>query len=476
MKRCETASFAVPAGGVSADDFEEPPSKPGRHPKWNDVPDEQWDDWRWQMQNAVRTTSQLAEFYSYGPQELAALEALEQKYKLAIPPYYFSLIDPLDPADPIGLQALPSWQEQASTAGVELEDPLEEDKDSPVPGLTHRYPDRVLMVTTHVCTMYCRFCTRKRVTMDRDGWDAPSHNDQRMIQYIRDHQQVRDVVVSGGDPLSLPPAKLRWFVNELAAIEHVDVIRIGTRVPVTLPQRLYDEDLIDLLRDAGKIWIQTHFNHPREITPATTRAVRNLVNAGMPVSNHAVLLKGVNDSVETMRELVRGLLRIKVRPYYLFHCDPVTGAGHFRTSVWKGLEIIEGLRGHVSGLAVPTYVVDGMHGAGKIPLRPTYLVSASDNAVVLRNYEGMLFRYSPEDRPDTASAGYSSIGVSSLLSGTRTALVPDGTPRFERREQHAASSSCEPGEPDVIQLSGYQPSEMHEASPHDGWARMPKAK
>jgi lysine 2,3-aminomutase len=472
MNRPETASLAVPQGSVTPDEFEEPPGSPRRHPKWGDVPQEQWDDWRWQMQNAIRTTSQLAEFYSFGPQEYAALEDLEQKYKLAIPPYYFSLIDTLDPADPIGLQALPSALEASSTAGIELEDPLEEDKDSPVPGLTHRYPDRVLVVTTHVCTMYCRFCTRKRVTMDRDGWDAPSHNDERMIQYIRDHRQIRDVVVSGGDPLSLPPAKLRWFVTELAAIEHVDVIRIGTRVPVTLPQRLYDESLIELLRDAGKVWIQTHFNHPREITPASARAVRNLVNAGMPVNNHAVLLKGVNDSVETMRQLVRGLLRIKVRPYYLFHCDPVTGAGHFRTSVWKGLEIIEGLRGHVSGLAVPTYVVDGMHGAGKIPLMPNYLVSASENAVVLRNYEGVFFRYAPEDKPEGSTAGYPSIGVSSLLSGTRTALVPDGTPRFERRLEHSSNSSCETGGPDVIQLSGYQPTE----TPHDGWARMPKAK
>jgi lysine 2,3-aminomutase len=435
-----------------------------------DVAGDQWDDWRWQMQNAIRTTSQLAEFYSFSPEEHAALEELEQKYKLAIPPYYFSLINTLDPTDPIALQSLPSLLETSSTAGVELEDPLEEDKDSPVPGLTHRYPDRVLMVTTHVCSMYCRFCTRKRVTMDRDGWDAPSHNDERMIAYVREHREIRDVVMSGGDPLSLPPNRLRWFITNLAAIDHVDVIRIGTRVPVTLPQRLFDLDLVALLHSAGKIWIQTHFNHPREITPASAQAVRNLVNAGMPVSNHAVLLKGVNDSVATMRQLVRGLLRIKVRPYYLFHCDPVTGAGHFRTSVWKGLEIIEGLRGHVSGLAVPTYVVDGMHGAGKIPLMPNYLVSASDNAVVLRNYEGMLFRYAPEDRPEGETAGYPTLGVSSLLSGTRSALVPDGTPRFQRRAMHLESQQAEATVPDVIQLSGYQAEEPHSAG-HDGWSR-----
>lgn len=474
MNRFEAASIAVPESSLLPDENEEPPGTPRRHPKWSDVPDEQWDDWRWQMQNAIRNTSQLAEFFCYGPQEFAALENLEQKYKLAIPPYYFSLINTDDPSDPIGLQALPSALEQSSTAGVELDDPLEEDKDSPVPGLTHRYPDRALLVTTHVCTMYCRFCTRKRVTMDRDGWDAPNHNDQRMVQYVREHHEIRDVIVSGGDPLSLPMGRLRWFVNELADIDHLDVIRLGTRVPVTLPQRLFDQELVDMLKQAGKIWIQTHFNHPREITPASAQACRNLVNAGMPVSNHAVLLKGVNDSVTTMRQLVRGLLRIKVRPYYLFHCDPVTGAGHFRTSLWKGMEIIEGLRGHVSGLAVPTYVVDGLHGAGKIPVMPNYVVSASDNAVILRNYEGLLFRYQPEDRPESEGHGYQTLGVSSLLSGTRDVLVPDGTPRMARRQDHGSDSAD--GQPaDVIQITGYQMPDSLEAA-RTPWARLPKAK
>jgi lysine 2,3-aminomutase len=476
MNRNETASAADCVGGIAAvgnspDDAEEPPGTSRRHPKWRDVPAEQWDDWRWQMQNAIRTTSQLAEFLPISAQDLATLENLEQKYKLAIPPYYFSLIDLQNPADPIALQSLPSILEMTSTSGEELEDPLEEDKDSPVPGLTHRYPDRALLVTTHVCSMYCRFCTRKRVTMDRDGWDAPSHNDERMIQYLREHTEIRDVIVSGGDPLSLPMGKLRWFVTQLAAIEHLDVIRIGTRVPVTLPQRLFDPELISLLRDVGKIWIQTHFNHPREITPETARAVRSLVNAGMPVSNHAVLLKGVNDSVATMRTLVRGLLRIKVRPYYLFHCDPVVGAGHFRTSVWKGLEIIEGLRGHVSGLAVPTYVVDGTHGAGKIPLMPNYLVSASENAVVLRNYEGMIFRYAPEDRAGEAGH-YPSLGVSNLLSGNADMLMPEGTPRMARRQEHAAGQAEEP-QINVIQLAGYQQQPPPES--RSGWNRS-KAK
>jgi lysine 2,3-aminomutase len=474
MNRLDTAALAVSTGNGLPDESEEPPGTSRRHPIWRDVPADQWDDWRWQMQNAIRTTSQLAEFMPLAPQEHAALESLEAKYKLAIPPYYLSLIDFDDPADPIGLQSLPSTRELSSESGLELEDPLEEDKDSPVPGLTHRYPDRALMVTTHVCSMYCRFCTRKRVTMDRDGWDAPSHNDERMIQYVRDHAEIRDVIVSGGDPLSLPMSKLRWFVNQLADIDHLDVVRIGTRVPVTLPQRLLDPDLIDLLKQAGKIWIQTHFNHPREITPESALAVRNLVNAGMPVSNHAVLLKGVNDSVATMRKLVRGLLRIKVRPYYLFHCDPVTGAGHFRTSVWKGLEIIEGLRGHVSGLAVPTYVVDGTHGAGKIPLMPNYLISASENAVVLRNYEGMIFRYAPEDKNE-AGGNYPSLGVSNLLSGNADMLMPEGTPRMTRRQEHAseAEAAADDKPVDVIQLEGYQHSTT--VDPRPAWNRS-KAK
>jgi len=407
-----------------------------RHPHWKDVPDELWTDWRWQRQHAIRTTAQLAELLPLPPAEIAALEGLESKYRTAIPPYYFSLIDTADPDDPIRLQSVPSSKEEVNISGVEFDDPLEEDKDSPVPGVTHRYPDRALLITTPVCSMYCRFCTRKRVTMDREGWDAPSRDEERMIEYVRNTEAIRDVIVSGGDPLTLPPAKLRWFVTQLAAIDHVDVIRIGTRVPVTLPQRLFDNELVDLLAAAQKIWIQTHFNHPREITPEAGHAIRQLVNAGMPVNNHAVLMKGVNDSVETMRQLVRGLLKIKVRPYYLFHCDPVTGAGHFRTSVWKGIEIIEGLRGHVSGLGVPTYVVDGLHGAGKIPVMPNYMLSASDDAVILRNYEGMIFRYAPEDK-SVAAQPIESQGVSRVLSGNGRPIVPADTPRQARRRKFA---------------------------------------
>ena len=423
-----------PRAATAGTEEEEPPGKPKRHPLWRNVPDNKWNDWRWQSQNAIRSVRQLRDLLTFSPEELEAIGELEAQYKLAIPPYYFSLIDPKDPNDPIRLQSVTSPLELRNKSGYELEDPLEEDKDMPVPGLTHRYPDRALLVTTHVCTMYCRFCTRKRATMVRGGWDAISRDDERMIEYIRDHPEIRDVIVSGGDPLTLPITKLKFFLDNLADIPHVDVIRIGTRVPVTLPQKLYDQDLIDLLADAGKVWIQTHFNHPREITPEAARVCKALLCAGMPVNNHTVLLKGVNDDLETMRRLMRGLLRIKVRPYYLFHCDPVTGAGHFRTSVWKGLELMEGLRGHLSGLGIPTYVVDSPHGGGKIPLMPNYLVSASDDAVVLRNYEGMLVRYQAEDKPNTAKAT-STRGVSSLLQGTQSQLMPQGSERMARRRR-----------------------------------------
>jgi lysine 2,3-aminomutase len=278
--------------------------------------------------------------------------------------------------------------------------------------------------------------------MVRGGWDAVSRNDERMVEYVRAHPEIRDVIVSGGDPLTLPAAKLRFFLDNLAAIPHVDVIRIGTRVPVTLPQKLYDPGLVDLLASAGKVWIQTHFNHPREVTPEAARVCLALLKAGMPVNNHTVLMKGVNDSLQTMRDLMRALLRIKVRPYYLFHCDPVIGAGHFRTSVWKGLEIMEGLRGHMSGLGIPTYVVDSPHGGGKIPLMPNYLVSASDDAVVLRNYEGMLVRYQAEDRPATARPARTR-GVSSLLQGEKSALIPQGSERMARRELNVLTNAAD---------------------------------
>jgi lysine 2,3-aminomutase len=412
---------------------DEPPSRPRRHPAWKDVPDSQWDDWKWQQTNSLRSIRQLRGLIPFTRDELEAIGRLEADYKVAIPPYYFSLINTDDPEDPIRLQSVPSPLE--AQGGFELEDPLEEDKDSPVPGLTHRYPDRVLMLTTPNCSMYCRYCTRKRATLTRGGWEGISKNDERMIDYIRRTRQIRDVIVSGGDPLTLPLPKLKYYLDNLKEIDHVDVVRIGTRVPVTLPQRLYDQELLDLLADNGKIYIQTHFNHPREITPEAARVCKALLRHGMPINNHSVLLKGVNDTLGTMRQLLRGLLRIKVRPYYLFHCDPVTGAGHFRTSVAKGMEIMEGLRGHTSGIGIPTYVVDSPHGGGKIPVMPNYLISQSDDAVVLRNYEGMLVRYQAEDKPAAKTPKTPTRGVSALLQGDKTSLMPEGNERMARRRK-----------------------------------------
>ena len=408
-----------------------------RHPTWENIPPDLWNDWRWQRKHTVRKVAELARLLPFSEVELETLGRLETQYRLAITPYYLSLIQRDDPADPLRLQSVPSPLEWASSAGPELEDPLEEDQDSPMPGLTHRYPDRVLLVTTHDCAMYCRFCTRKRATMRRGGANGRRFDRDVALAYIRQHPEIHDVIVSGGDPLLLPARNLRALLEALAAIDHVDVVRIGTRAPATLPQRLFDPELVSLLREAGKVWVQTHFNHPREITSAAALACRLLVDAGIPVNNQTVLLKGVNDSVETMRALMRALLRIKVRPYYLFHCDPVIGAGHFRTSIWKGMEVIEGLRGHLSGLGVPTYAVDGLHGAGKVPLMPNHLVSASDNAVVLRNYEGLLFRYVPEDRPPDPSGPDGALGVSGLLSGEHSVLAPPDTPRLQRRRRRA---------------------------------------
>lgn len=442
----------APAVTMAFED-EEPPSQPRRYPLWQDVPNEHWDDWRWQTHNSIRSVRQLRNLLCFTPEELEVLGRLEGDYKLAIPPYYFSLIDPNDPNDPIRLQSVPSPLETASTSGYELDDPLEESKDSPVPGVTHRYPDRALLITTPNCSMYCRYCTRKRATLTRGGWENVNANDERMIEYVREHREIRDVIVSGGDPLTLPIGKLRFYLESLKAIDHVDVVRIGTRVPVTLPQRLYDPELLDLLSSAEKVYIQTHFNHPRELTPEAVKVCKSLLRGGMLVNNHTVLLKGVNDNLGIIRSLMRGLLKAKIRPYYLFHCDPVIGAGHFRTSVWKGVEIMEGLRGHMSGLGIPTYVVDAPHGGGKIPIMPNYLVSMSDDAVILRNYEGLLIRYQAEDKPTTVQPT-STRGVSGLLQGDKTVMIPVDNERMARRKPHVLHDGCSADTPDTEAEAG----------------------
>ncbi|MSQ33312.1 MAG: KamA family radical SAM protein, partial [Dehalococcoidia bacterium] len=305
--------------------------------------------------------------------------------------------------------------------------------DSPVPGLVHRYPDRALFVITNICPLLCRHCTRKREWED-GNWVRPKAELDACIDYIRRTKSIRDVIISGGDPLTLSTPRLEEIVKRLRAIDHVEIIRFGTRFPVVLPQRI-DDEFCEMVDKYGPIWLNTHFNHPNEVTAEAEKAVRNLLRAGVPVNNQSVLLRGINDSVETQLELVHALMRIRVRPYYLFHADNVRGTEHLRTSVWKGIEIIEGLRGHTSGLAVPTFVVDVPGGGGKIPLQPNYLLSMTDDELVLRNYEGLVFRYR-NPRPEGRSAP---AGPAPLQEAPARPLVEVLTDRLQRRQGKAAS-------------------------------------
>ncbi|MDO8491886.1 MAG: KamA family radical SAM protein [Dehalococcoidia bacterium] len=359
------------------------------------VPQEQWDDWKWHFRNRITTIEQLVHYIPLSAKEQRRLKLVINKYPLSVTPFYLSLIDPADPDDPLRKQAVPCFEEVA-LAGIGVEDPLGEGHDSVVPGLVHRYPNRVLMVLTDLCSMLCRHCTRKR-EWRHGGWVRPPAQIDAMLDYIRSHKEVRDVVLSGGDPLTLSTARLESVISRLRQIEHVEIIRIGTRFPVVLPQRI-DDELCAMLSRYGPIWLNTQFNHHREITPEAARACDKLLRAGVPVSNQTVLLRGINDTVEAQTKLCHGLLKIKVRPYYLFQCDEVQGTEHFRTPVETGLRIIQGMRGYTSGLAVPTFVVDLPQGGGKVPLQPNYVISHTDEELILRNYEGPLFQYrNPRD-------------------------------------------------------------------------------
>lgn len=307
-----------------------------------------------------------------------------------VTPYYMSLLDPLDPQQPLRRASIPTAHELARGPG-EADDPLGEEGQSPVRGLIHRYPDRALLLVHDVCAMYCRYCTRSRV-----AGHGPIHRGvaslQKAVDYIRRTPSIRDVVLSGGDPLTLSDEKLEWLLSSIRAVPHVEIIRIGTKTPAVLPQRVTPQ-LVRMLRRYHPLFMSLHFTHPDELTPETTRACERLADAGIPLGSQTVLLRGVNDEVDTMRSLVRGLLRARVRPYYLYQCDPITGSAHFRTPVDKGLEIIRGLRGHTSGYAVPTYVIDAPGGGGKIPLMPDYVAGRDGDTLVLRNFEDRLFHY-----------------------------------------------------------------------------------
>ncbi len=349
-----------------------------------------WEDWRWQIRYAVSRPEDLRRILKLTEKEFEDLKRVTRKYPFSVTPYYLSLIDRNDPNDPISMQCVPSPEEEKLYFEVE-EDPLGEEKDSVLPGLVHRYPDRVLLTVTNMCPVYCRHCTRKREWCGR-RWMRKPDELERIYQYISDHEKVRDVILSGGDPLILGTGKLESILKGLRRIPHVEIIRIGTRCPVVLPQRI-DEELVSVLKRYRPLWVNTHFNHPKEITPESGAACDRIICAGIPMNNQAVLLRGINDDVRVMTALCQGLLKIGVRPYYLFQCDPVSGTAHFRTSIDKGLEIIKGMRGHTSGLCVPNFVVDGPEGQGKVPLQPDNFAGKEKDYVFLKGYKDEVFRY-----------------------------------------------------------------------------------
>lgn len=352
--------------------------------------DAEWKDWRWQLRSAVTSLEAVLAYEKFPESERTLLARVIEKYPVIIPPYYLCLIDFEDPKDPIRLQSFPVREEIEFNDGGEP-DPLEEEEDMVVPGLIHRYPDRVLMQVTNLCPMNCRHCTRKR-EWEEGVWTRTDEEIDRMVDYLARARQVRDILLSGGDPLVLSTPKLERILAKLRATPHIEILRIGTRFPVVCPQRI-DDELVQMLSRYRPLWVNTHFNHPREITREAAEACEKLQRGGMPMNNQSVLLRGVNDSLSVMRSLCHSLLKIGVRPYYLYQCDPVKGAEHLRTSVWKGIEIIEGLRGHTTGFAVPQLVIDAPGGGGKIPVGPNYLLAETPAGVMLRNYEGLVFEY-----------------------------------------------------------------------------------
>ena len=414
------------------------PSK--RAAAFADVPDEKWNDWRWQLSHRLNSIEDFEPVITLTESEKKALSQ-PGLFRVDITPYFVSLIDPDNPEDPVRKQIIPTADEITPFTG-EMGDSLAEDAHSPVPGLVHRYPDRVLMLVTTQCASYCRYCTRSRIVGD-PSQTFSSKDFEAQLDYLRRTPQVRDVLLSGGDPLTLAPKILERLLTALREIPHIEVVRIGSRVPVFMPQRVTAE-LTDMLEKFHPLWINIHVNHPNEITAELAEACDKLTRAGIPLGNQSVLLAGVNDDPFIQRRLVHDLVKIRVRPYYLYQCDLVHGAGHFRTPIGKGIEIIEALRGHTSGFAVPTYVVDAPGGGGKIPLNPNYLVSYSDHKVVLRNYEGYITTYEePMDykpinpalvapyKDATLEPGQS--GVFGLLEGEDMFLKPDGFDQLHNR-------------------------------------------
>jgi lysine 2,3-aminomutase len=423
---------------------------------WKGVGEAEWNNWRWQLTHRLNTIDDFARVVRLTPEEVAGLSA-PGHFRVDVTPYFASLMDPDDPNCPIRRQIVPTAHELAPFE-AEMADSLAEDTHSPVPGLVHRYPDRVLMLVTTQCASYCRFCTRSRVVGDSKAQFSRTNYDQQ-LDYIAHTPQVRDVLLSGGDPLVLSPKVLGSLLSRLRAIPHVEVIRIGTRVPVFLPMRI-DQELTAMLRQFHPLWMNIHFNHPKEITPEVRQACEMLADAGIPLGSQTVLLAGINDCPNVMKALVHELVKIRVRPYYIYQCDLVHGAGHFRTPVGKGIEIIEALRGHTSGFCVPTYVIDAPGGGGKVPIMSQYLLSQSESRVVVRNFEGFISAYTqpteyqPHDaatcvycqaaRPESGQEGAlrqdfgelsraAQDGVAGLLAGHAMTIAPEGFDQVHQR-------------------------------------------
>lgn len=407
-------------------------------PKFSEVPDEQWYDWRWQLAHSLRSVDDFEGVVNLSPEQQDEISRCLERFRMSVTPYYASLMDPDYERCPIRLQGIPGGLELVDDDS-DLDDPLHEDADSPAPGLTHRYPDRVLLLVTNRCSMYCRHCTRRRLVGFEDYHLAMEDFDLA-VEYIRQNPMIRDVLVSGGDPFIMPTERLEEILQKLRAIDHVEMIRIGTRVPVVLPMRV-DEELVAMLKKYHPLYVNMQFNHPQEVTEETRRACAMLADAGIPLGNQSVLLKDVNDCPSIMKKLVHLLLSIRVKPYYIYQCDLSRGIAHFRTSIVKGIEVIENLRGHTTGLGVPTFVVDAPGGGGKIPVMPNYVLSQSDRRVILRNYEGVITTYTqPEDV--FSNCGHCDIckdpqykpldGVATLLRGDKMVLQPEGLIRTHR--------------------------------------------
>jgi lysine 2,3-aminomutase len=404
-----------------------------RAPVYADVPDEKWNDWRWQLSHRLNTVEEIEKVVPLDESERKALQT-SGLFRVDITPYFISLIDPDDPNDPVRKQIIPRANEMQAFTAM-MEDSLAEDRHSPVPGLVHRYPDRVLMLVTTQCASYCRYCTRSRIVGD-PGQTFSQQEFDAQIEYLKRTPQVRDVLLSGGDPLVLAPKILERILTRLREIPHIEIVRIGSRVPVFLPMRVTQE-LCDMLEKFHPLWINIHINHPNEISQELADACDRMARAGIPLGNQSVLLAGVNDCVHIQREMVQKMTRIRVRPYYLYQCDLVEGAGHFRTPVAKGIEIIEGLRGHTSGYAVPQFIVDAPGGGGKIPVMPNYQISASDHKIILRNYEGYVTTYEEPTEytaHDPATCPYcqnkrpepGQTGITGLLDGEEMFIKPEG--------------------------------------------------